>query len=544
MDEPPASAGNHAQTHADVDGDDLRSRFIANISHEFRTPLTLILGPTEDILDGAHGPISDAVRRQLQMAVRNGHRLQLLVDQLLDLASAEAGRPHPARQAVNINRFVMRVAGSFAPLAERQSVDLEVALPDAERIVSIDPDQVEKILMNLLSNAFKATSRKGRVEIDLQFDREHLIVAVADDGVGIHPEHLPFIFDRFAQVGAGQSRTRPGSGIGLNLAHELASLHGGSIAVESTPGEGSRFSLRLPLITDEEMAPLAERERAERYDRLIHNWKPDSEVLEDALDRTTVLIVDDDDDIRRLVFDRLADSYRVITAEDGELGLQAAREHLPDVIVSDVMMPYLDGYAFCRMIRADADLSHIPVIMLTSKADRAGRIEGLETGADDYLTKPFDADELRVRIRNLIDLRQGLRDRYSNEISLKATGVTLTSAEARFLEAVRSHIASTFDGAECSVEGLAEAVGLSTSQLQRKLRSMLDETPVHLIRRMRLEHAAQLLEQRAGTISEIAYASGFNSQAYFARAFKQHFGKTPTAFRDDECSSAALPGNR
>ena len=508
--------------------DELKSRFFANISHEFRTPLTLVLGPTEDVLNEEHGPVPGHVRRPLEMAIRNGRRLERLVNQLLDLSRAEAGHLQLNRRAVNTTQFVERTAIAFKPLAERRRVQLDIELPEFDVVASFDPDQMEKVLVNLLSNAFKATEEDGTIRVALRAGEGHLHLIVVDDGVGIEAEDLPHIFDRFKQVHRGRWNAQPGSGIGLNLARELVGLHGGTIEVESTPGKGSRFTVCIPWIEAE--APTSAGDGTTGLLDVEHELAPDQSSTSDD-DRTTILVVDDEADVRRLIRDRLSPDYRVIEAEDGVAGLEMARLHLPDLIVSDVMMPKQDGVTLCRSVKSDAELGHVPVILLTARAGRESRLGGLDAGADDYLTKPFDADELRARVRNLIALRQSLRNRFASEITIQATGVRATSSDAAFLESVRGEIEAHLTEPEYTVEALADGVGLSISQLQRRLRALLDETPNQLIRRMRLERAASLIEQEAGTMSEIAYACGFNSQAYFTRAFKEHFGQTPTSFR-------------
>jgi len=571
-----------------------KSRFFANVSHEFRTPLTLIQGPLEDLQHGLHGPFSEDAREQLEVATRSSHRLLQLVDQLLDIARAESGRLSVRARRGDFRLFLRRAAGALAPLAERKGVALEIETPDAALPLWFDPEHLEKVLLNVIGNAVKFTPAGGHVRVVVRGDGNDpdpnagwLVVEVTDDGPGIAPEDLPRIFDRFHR-GGGTARSQPGAGIGLALARELVTLHGGTIQAESLQGEGSTFTIRLPRgrahLSDAEIAPEDEADLL----RPVGGSVPvpvAAEVAvpppESAVDRplpaglgldtdvTTVLVADDNEDVRRYVRGRLEQQYRVLEAADGREALEIVRRALPDLVVSDVMMPVLDGFALCRAIKSDPETDYIPVVLLTARASSDSRIEGLEEGADDYLTKPFNVRELETRIRNLIASRRRLQVRFSGSISAagpaaadapessKSDGtgtgdgagpvepvegvpyvfsigpgaVTVPSADVAFLEQVRAAVEARLGDEDLDVEALAQAVGTSRASLYRRLKDLLDQSPMGLIRKVRLEQAAALLAQGDGAIGEIAYAVGFRSVAHFAAVFKEQYGTTPSAYR-------------
>ena len=521
--------------------DEAKSRFFANVSHEFRTPLTLTLGPIEDLLGGYHGPLPPAARPPLDGARRNAYKLLRLVGRLLDLAKLESGHMTLACQRADVGAFVQHLVAGFAPLATRRGIHLGCNTPGAPLLAPFDAEKLEEIVVNLVSNAIKATPAGGRIDVTVEGEEAWAEVRVADTGTGIEPDSLSVIFDRFRQGRRALPGTT-GTGIGLNLVQELVHLHGGTVAVESRVGAGSVFTVRLPLSAPETggampgVAGLAA--RAADGDGLPTPAPldlppppppppPDGAALPD---RTTILVVDDSPDVRAYVRQHLESAYRVEEAADGESGLEWARALLPDLIISDVMMPRRDGFSLCRALKADPALDHVPVILLTARASGESRLEGLGAEADDYLTKPFDARELLARVRNLIAGRQRLKRRYGQEITIQPSGVTATSADAVFLESVRAAIEARLSDADFSVEALAEAVALSPSQLGRRLKTLMGLTPVQLVLRMRLERAASLLAQGAGSVSEIAYGVGFNAHAYFAQRFREHYGVTPSAW--------------
>ena len=529
-----------AQAEQLRDLDRAKSRFFANLSHEFRTPLTLLLGPIETMLDRAEAPEDLRLLRGMQTQSR---RLLRLVGQLLDLSKLDAGAVALHAQPGDLVAFLRRLTASFASLAEQRGVTLGFQAEDGRVDAAFDPEKLEQIVGNLLSNALKFTPEGGKVQVGLEVGGSEAVVQVRDTGTGIEPDALERVFDRFYQTEAASDGL--GTGIGLALARDLAELHGGSLSAESTVGFGSVFTLRLPLdlVADEEKqgasaaAPNAGwdlGDDGEEEDRFEPDTLPD--------DAPLVLLVEDHAEVRAFLRHTLAARYRIAEADSGEAGLETARATPPDLIVSDVMMPGLDGFDFVRALRADEALAPVPVILLTARADDASRLEGLGAGADDYLAKPFSAAELKVRVENLIELRRALRRRYSGEVVVGPTRVAVPSADAVFLDEVRATVEQHIGNAEFGVEWLADAVHLSRRQLHRKLRALTGLSTVAFIRMMRLERAAQLLEQASGGVAEVAYAVGFRDADYFARLFKQAYGHPPSEHA--ERAASAPPTDR
>ena len=538
--------------------DRAKDRFFANISHEFRTPLTLILGLLTDLVEGRNGTLPPAVRAHHAMMQRNAQRLLRLVNQVLDLTRLESGQLALDLVPVDLVSTCRATVESFAPLAERRRIALAFEAAPAAVPVRLDPPQFEKVLLNLLSNAFKFTEPGGRVEVRVEAaadgDGRVAQLVVRDTGMGIAPDLLPRVFDRFFQADGSATRRHEGSGIGLSLARELVELHGGTIGADSVPGVGSSFTVRLPL-HGKPIAPVAIDPPS---DHLTLPPATTSEASDDGAgltsdgdarggeadaERTTVLVVDDNADVRAYVRTVLAPSYRVLEAEDGEAGLACAREALPDLVLADVMMPRLDGFALARALRDDPATDCIPVVLLTARAGPGDEVAGLATGADDYVTKPFDRAVLEARVGNLIAARRRLRERYRQEglpapapaegtLQSGPLGETAPAAvrEPSELERrLRLLVEARLTEPELNPEALAAAAGLSYQQLYRRLRDELGATPSQFIRTVRVERAAELLRAGEGSVTEVAYAVGFNALSHFHRSFRERFGVAPTA---------------
>ncbi len=522
--------------------DRFKTRFFANVSHEFRTPLTLTLGPLEDLRDGRHGPLPESAARQVQLAHRNASRVLDLVNQILELARLESGRLSLETERFDLAAFLRDVSRQFISAAERRSISFSVQLPEEPLCIHADPRRLGSVFSNLLSNALKFTPKGGAVRIGLAADAETARITVRDSGPGIPAHILPHLFERFSPIEASSDWAHPGVGIGLSLVRELVELHGGAVRVESDWGFGSTFTVELPVETARLQPGLSSDKGSDATFALpeVALPSPDDPIWDDDPaddDRTTVLVVEDNADVRLHIRGHLSDVYRIIEAANGEQGLQKARECVPDLVVADVMMPGMDGLTLCRRLKGDRQTDFIPVILLTARAGRQDRLEGLHTEADAYLTKPIDMAELKVRIKNLIRLRQRLRDRVQQtpereQLSdlLHPAEVDAASTAEELVKRIRGVIEANLGDESFTVERLADEVGLSRGHLHRRLRILLGEAPSDAIRRMRLERAAQLLAAQAGTVSEVAYAVGFKSVAHFSNTFDRHYGCRPSAF--------------
>ncbi|WP_161787186.1 7TM diverse intracellular signaling domain-containing protein [Hymenobacter sp. IS2118] len=520
--------------------DEVKTRFFTNISHELRTPLTLIISPLEQMLT------EPAPRPEVAPMHRNARRLLHLITQLLDIARLEAGSMTLMAAPTDLARTVRATVDAFAPLAQDRHVvlDLSTAEPlPTEAPLYADADKLEQILYNLLSNALKFTPPGGRVGVAVRYVAGYATVTVRDTGIGIAPEELLRVFERFHQADAGRTRQRGGSGVGLALVRELAALHGGTATARSTVGEGSTFVVSLALgtahLAGHDIGPAldAADEASARWldamtDELVAeaHEMPVADGPAEADPRPLVLIVDDNADLRDYLRQCLQANYRLLLAADGEQGLARAQAALPDLVLSDLMMPGMDGLELCRRLKTDERTSHIPVVVLTALTNEASRLRGFEHGADDYLTKPFRPAELLARVRNLIAGRQQLRQRFGREVTLQPRDISITSADEQFLNRALAVVENHLAEAEFSVEDFAAEMALSRMHLHRKLKALTDQSTAEFVRTLRLRRAAQLLASHAGSVADVAYATGFGNLSHFARCFREEFGQAPSAY--------------
>jgi signal transduction histidine kinase/ligand-binding sensor domain-containing protein/AraC-like DNA-binding protein/ActR/RegA family two-component response regulator len=527
--------------------DRAKTRFFANVSHELRTPLTLTIGPLEDLRARAGG--DPQVERWLDIALRNSRRLLRLVNQILDVAKLEAGAMHLAPRPLDLVPFTRGVVAAFAPVAERKGTHLTIDTPDS-LLGAFDADAIEKILTNLLSNAIKFTPSGGAVHVALSTDGASARLVVRDSGPGIPPDQVVHVFERFYQVDESTTRSQPGTGIGLSLVKELVELHGGTIAVESG-STGTTFTATIPpsvATTELTIAAASSSATEATTDRggpaVPSLPSPESPVpspqrIEDV---PTLLVVDDSADLRGYIRDHFAARFRVLEAEDGAEGIALARHHLPDVVLSDVMMPGTDGHELVRALRSSAETDFLCIVLLTAQAEDEQRLEGLERGADDYIVKPFEMRELDVRVRNLILSRRRLRERFRGaqlQVEVHAAAPGVAPADQAYVTRVRDAIRRGLSDPDFGVGELADAVSQDRSHLFRRVRQLFSESPSDLIRRMRLEEGERLLTDGSATVTDVAYAVGFNSLSYFCRCFQEAYGVTPAAYR----SRAAIPSD-
>jgi len=545
----------------------VRSRFFANISHEFRTPLTLLLGPLEKLL----GSSSQEDKELIGMMHRNATRLLFLDNQLLDLSKIEAGKLSLKVSQSDIAQALKGMVMSFQSMAEKKNIDFKYKFPDKEIQAFFDQDKLEKIVYNLLSNALKFTPEKGQVVFELSLISEKakkelvpkfrkiagqiVCISVRDSGPGISKEHLPFIFDRFYQIDSTKKSMFDGTGLGLSLSKELVELHHGRISVQSDPdgfdniqklkGMGSVFTVYLPFEKKafEPIEIALETEESSEFSTEFTSFSgqnksklPETEKphFADISEKETIqiLIVEDNPDMRLYIRDCFTRQYNVQEAADGKSGFEMATEKIPDIIITDLMMPEMDGIELCKKLKTDERTSHIPVILLTALASVEDRIRGLETGADDYIAKPFNRKELVTRVQNLHDQRNILRERFAREVKIQPKDIAVTSADEDFLTKLISFIEKNIADPDLNVDSLTEQIHLSRSQLHRKLKALTGLSSTEFIRTIRLKRAAQLLEQHPGTIAETVYAVGFNNLSYFSRCFQKQFNMTPKDYID------------
>jgi signal transduction histidine kinase/ligand-binding sensor domain-containing protein/CheY-like chemotaxis protein/methylphosphotriester-DNA--protein-cysteine methyltransferase len=526
--------------------DEARSRFVANASHELRTPLTLVLGPLEDLQEGHAGPLAEPARERVVAARRAGRQLARLVDQLLDVTRIEAGKLTLQPRQQDAVGFLREIAGSFAPHAERAGVRLVIELPDRPIHLHFDAVQMEKVVTNLLGNAFKFTSRGGDITLRSGVEGGELRIEVADTGSGIAPDHLARIFERYYQADESVAAASGGLGVGLALAKELVELHGGEIRVTSREGAGSCFSVRLPLrigtpaVDREPLLPAAgatpRPDGAPAAAPLPVAAAPGAVVAESgSADVPTVLVVEDNAEVRAYLRRHLAGSFRVLEADDGTRGLELARAVVPDLVITDRMLPGMDGVELCRALKSDPELDFVPVIMLTARASDDDRVLGLEQGADDYVVKPFHMRELLARVRNQIAARSRLRERFREERrrlpTLSPPPTKADAKEAAFLEKAYRGLAEHIGDEDFGVDELARACAMSRATLYRHLKAVAPGSPMEFIWAFRLDQAAAWLRETDATVAEIAYAVGFRSVPHFSQRFRARFGDSPSAFR-------------
>lgn len=524
----------------------MRTNFFTNITHEFRTPLTVILGLSKEISDGTMKS-KDEINRAAEMINRQGNGLLDLVNQLLDISKSKSqvGKPH-WRQG-NIVGYINMIVEGVRPLAISKSIEMLYAPRENEVIMDFVPDYVTKIARNLLSNALKYTPKNGRLLIASHVENGELVVRMSDNGAGIPEKDLKYIFEPFYQ--ASNSKTEIGTGVGLSLVKLLVDAMDGSITVHSSVGKGTVFTISLPITrksstalidVDENQNPsdfAVVSEKTDSADNSENNANPEQFGKKDESDskQPIVLIVEDNPDVSAYMVSVLQGEYDIHTAYNGKEGLERALSIVPDLVVTDVMMPEMDGMEMCKRIRESEITSHVPVIIVTARASEEDRIGGISVGADAYLYKPFNAEELRIRVARLIEQRNLLREKYQRAVSVneKTADDTLNTSEKQFMAKFTDYVyAAIRKGESTEVDAIAQHLCLSSRQLTRKIQMLTGENVVSLIIKIRIKKAKQLMEQNKNMpLSEVALRSGFSDAAYFSRTFKQQEGVTPTQYK-------------
>lgn len=504
----------------------MKFRFFTNVSHELRTPLTLIITPLEILRKKV---ADEKVLHQLDVIYKNAQDLYGLVNQLLDFRKVEMQMEKLRLTAGDMEEFVTSIHNLFLPFAADKRLDFRLRVADGHLFMYFDHDKLHKIVNNLLSNAFKFTPEEGSVTLSLskveEQGRSYVQIAVTDTGIGVPEEQLPHIFERFYQV-QNWDESKVGSGIGLHLVQEYVHIHEGSIAVGSRVGEGTTFTVRLPM----DLKPVeVETARAERLAEQEMEAVAGISAA-DADGKKKILIVEDNNDVRAFLKEQLEEHYCILDAPDGEVGEQLAIEHNPDLIVSDIMMPKVDGIELCRRIKTNVQTSHIPVVLLTARTADDIKISSYEVGADSYIAKPFNFDVLLVRIRKLIEQQESRKREFRRNIRVSPSEITITSLDEQLMQKALEQIERNIDNPEYSVEALSRDLAMSRMNLYRKLQSITGHTPTEFIKTIRLKRAAQLLQGSQLTMVEVADRVGFSSSSYFTKCFKEQFGVLPTQY--------------
>ncbi len=514
--------------------DGVKTRLYTNITHEFRTPLTVILGMADKIEEAPRQWLGEGVKT----IRRNGRNLLRLVNQMLDLARLEGGALPLTMIQGDINAHLKTMMEMYRSYADAKNIAMEFVAEPEHLVMDYDPDKTGDIVSNLLSNALKFTPAGGKVVVSSRRSAQsvaphriphtaHCLLTVQDTGSGIAPEKLPCIFDRFYQADDSATRRGEGTGIGLALTHELVKLLGGSIEAQSEQGQGATFIVRLPVGNEAPLQEVPPALKSVVIEMPAPQPAPSGRTQGEV---PLALIVEDNADVTRLLMANLKDRYRIETASNGREGVEKALELLPDVVISDVMMPEMDGFELCRTLKGNLRSSHIPIILLTARADVDSRIEGLEMGADAYLAKPFNQQELEVSLRKSLELRERLRQRYAGA-ELSPPPVEAFRREDAFVQQLRELIAQHYADDRFNVEALAKCLAMSETQLRRKTKALLDEMPKDILRAYRMEKAYDLLQQGELNVSEVAYATGFVDVAHFSNTFYQAYGIRPGAVR-------------
>ncbi len=512
------------QTKRNREMDEMKLRFLTNVSHEFRTPLTLILTPLDKLLKRVQ-TIED--KKLLEVIDRNAKQLLELVNQLLDFRKLELHGMRYNPSYGNIVFFLYDVIENFREAYDKKNIKLEFSHATDQFMFKYDKEKLQKVLMNLLSNALKFTPEGGNVSVMLEItdDEERVNIVVRDSGIGIKKEDMDKIFVRFFQSEDNKKLGLSGSGIGLNLAREMVQLHNGTINVESDEGKGATFTVSLPV----EKAPIEEviessaQQSVSEVEEDIH-----TDIEENG--HSSILLVEDNVDFRFFMKETLHDMFTVYEAPDGKVGYEMVHKHVPDLIISDVMMPNMDGLELCQMLRKDIRTSHIPIILLTARTADEDKIKGLENGADDYITKPFNMDLLLLRIDKLLKKRSKMQKQFQKTVDISPSEVQITSMDEKLIKKAVSVVEKNISESSFSVEDLSKELGMSRVYLYKKLMSITGKSPIEFIRIIRLKRGAQLLEKSQMNIAEVAYEVGFNSPRYFSKYFKEEYGMLPTAY--------------
>lgn len=518
--------------------------FFTNISHEFRTPLTLIVGPLEDLINSG---LPGDVQRRLNLMHKNALRLLQMINQLMDFRKIENAQMQLQPGNYNVIAFLKEIHESFQTLAEKKHINFTFDSTERELKVWFDWDKLDKVIFNLLSNAFKFTPENGAIQIKVKKDKpvvktlweDELVIKVIDSGKGIPAKYINHIFDRFYQV--ENSASKKGTGLGLALSKEFVEMHRGKIVVESKEGKETIFTVRLP-IGDSHFkvdSNLLEAWKIQESHNHIENHEvysdaePDERVAEIenvSTEKKVILLVEDDDEVRSYVKECLQESYEIMEAQNGKVALKLIEEEEPDIVVSDIMMPEMDGLELTHKLKNDLKTCHIPIILLTAKSSIEQRMEGLEEGADSYIAKPFSKEHLQIRVKKLLELRNKIHEQYKSQYSIDDELDDLSRLDKQFLNKTSKIIKENLQKGEFTVEELGELIGLSRVQTYRKIKKLTGMSASEYVRLIKLKVSLELIKTSGKSISEISYEAGFSSPSYFAQCFKKQFGISPSDY--------------
>ena len=501
-------------------------QFFTNISHELRTPLTLIADPVNYIIHDDN--LNSQQRSMLQIVQRNVLVLTQLVSEILDFRKVQNGKMELRLSDFNLAESMKQWIKLFSVSAQKKHIAISMDAPDTI-MLRADQDKIERICYNLLSNALKYTSEGGEISLMAKEEGGRVMISVADNGCGISSDELPYIFDRFYQAkNAGR-----GTGIGLAIVKAFTELHHGEVSATSIEGKGSTFTIHIPVrqkgeVTNQSTEKIEQLVEPSSAEEVPNQARHIDELIQPyQTDKPEVLIIDDNVDIRTYLRSVLSEKYNVSEAADGKVGLELARKIVPDIVLSDIMMPVMDGLAFCQQLKTDKAISHIPVILLTARSLDEQRAEGYEHGADAYLSKPFSLRLLLSRIDNLIESRKKLNQTWSKGVEDDEIGNISNEIDKSFLKQLRKIIQENLANSDLSVEQIGDEIGLSRVQLYRKVKALTGYSPVEIVRKARLTRARHLLQTTERTVSEVAYAVGFSTPSYFSKCYKDEFGENP-----------------
>jgi DNA-binding response OmpR family regulator len=531
----------------------IKLRFFTDISHELRTPLTLISTPVTEVLE--HEPLTPTAKEHLILVQKNTNRMLELINQILDFRKIQNKKMKVLVQETEITGLLAKIADCFQLIAEEKQINFKINNKTGNISLWIDKDKFEKIFNNLISNAFKYTPAGRNITIETVAGTNHVTISIIDEGIGIHPQKLHTLFQRFETL-TNQNMLQASSGIGLSLVRELVELHHGHIEVISEPGKGSEFKVKFPagnehFKTDKQaefifsdFVPPSNRElnanNPPGYANSGHAGSIESHELPE--EKLSILIVEDNDELRKLLNNILSHQYSISEAANGQEGLNNVMQDVPDLIISDVMMPVMDGLNMVERIKENRDICHIPIILLSAKSALDDRIKALEYGIDDYVTKPFSATYLKTRISSLLRQRKLLQERYMAALTdKKAPGLNIslsepqiTSFDEAFLKQAVRFVEDNIDKTEMTIDDFANALMVSRTVFYRKLKTIVGLSPVDFVCEIRVKRAAQLIDSGEFTFSQVAYMCGFNDPKYFTKCFKKKMGLTPSEYREEK----------